>query len=183
MLCTAPKYLTTFALHCYLGWAAIVVKEKLTAHNFVSLKWRFHFSSMFLTSRIFRRFKLFNLPRVVVRHNCILAREPSISNARRHAELLLCPCHSRNLVNKSLSEPCWKCGSTEKGTYFFCEHCKALQKPDDNANYFHLLGAHESFDINLSDLSKKYRQLQSVLHPDKFSNATDVSEEPTNYIE
>lgn len=163
--------------------AAVVVKERLTVHNFVSLKCQFHFPSMSLTSRIFRRFKLFNLPSVVVRHNCILAREPINSNTRRHTELLLCPSHTRNLVNKSPSEPCWKCGSTEKGTYFFCEHCKALQKPDDNANYFHLLGVHETFDINLSDLSKKFRQLQSVLHPDKFSNATDVSEEPTNYIE
>lgn len=39
--------------------------------------------------------------------------------------------------------------------------------------HFELFELPVSFDIDLSDLSQRYRGLQSVVHPDKFVNASD----------
>ena len=39
--------------------------------------------------------------------------------------------------------------------------------------HFELFELPVSFDIDLSDLSQRYRELQRVVHPDKFVNATD----------
>ena len=110
-----------------------------------------------------------------MRHNCLISRESGNAYVTKRTKLLFGQNISQTYVNIAPSDPCWNCGSTEKGAHFFCKQCKALQKPNYNVNYFHLLGVDETFDINLGDLSKKFRQLQSVLHPDKFSNATDVS--------
>lgn len=84
------------------------------------------------------------------------------------------PSLTRSFVN-SVSPPCWNCGQTERESKFFCQKCKALQKPSNNYNFFHLLDVKETFEIDTNELSKKFRQLQSLLHPDKFSNASNVS--------
>lgn len=39
--------------------------------------------------------------------------------------------------------------------------------------HFELFELPVSFDIELSDLSQRYRELQRVVHPDKFVNASD----------
>jgi len=39
--------------------------------------------------------------------------------------------------------------------------------------HFELFELPVSFDVDLSDLSQRYRELQRVVHPDKFVNATD----------
>jgi len=39
--------------------------------------------------------------------------------------------------------------------------------------HFELFELPVSFDIDLQDLSQRYRELQSVVHPDKFANASD----------
>lgn len=40
-------------------------------------------------------------------------------------------------------------------------------------NYFELFGLPATFDIDSQHLSKRYRELQKVAHPDKFVNATE----------
>jgi molecular chaperone HscB len=42
-----------------------------------------------------------------------------------------------------------------------------------NQTHFELFGISESFDIDLEDLSQRYRELQRLAHPDKFANASD----------
>ncbi|MDH5371223.1 MAG: Fe-S protein assembly co-chaperone HscB, partial [Gammaproteobacteria bacterium] len=39
--------------------------------------------------------------------------------------------------------------------------------------HFELFELPVSFDIDLKDLSQRYRDLQSAVHPDKFANASD----------
>ena len=39
--------------------------------------------------------------------------------------------------------------------------------------HFELFELPVSFDLNLQDLSQRYRELQRVVHPDKFVNASD----------
>jgi molecular chaperone HscB len=39
--------------------------------------------------------------------------------------------------------------------------------------HFELFELPVSFDIDLSDLSQRYRELQRAVHPDKFANASD----------
>jgi len=42
-----------------------------------------------------------------------------------------------------------------------------------NQNHFALFGFAVSFDIELEQLSQRYRDLQRTVHPDKFANASD----------
>lgn len=88
-----------------------------------------------------------------------------------------CGVYSRTFSSKLDVGPCWKCGKSRREAGFFCEDCNALQKPNKNYNYFHLLGLSETFDVNPGELTTKFRQLQGVLHPDKFSNASDDEKE------
>jgi molecular chaperone HscB len=40
-------------------------------------------------------------------------------------------------------------------------------------NYFELFGLPVTFDIDTAVLANRYRELQRVVHPDRFANATD----------
>lgn len=65
---------------------------------------------------------------------------------------------------------CWKCGVEKKSVLeLFCDQCNVIQSPQEGSNYFKVLGFSDSYDINSKELQQKYRQMQSVLHPDKFS--------------
>ncbi|XP_060533353.1 iron-sulfur cluster co-chaperone protein HscB [Cylas formicarius] len=89
-------------------------------------------------------------------------------------------------VNKFSSQTfnqdvCWKCGLERKNiTKVFCEECNTVQNPYESANYFKIFNLEEKFDIDPKVLQGKYRRLQSVLHPDKF---TTKSEEERNISE
>lgn len=91
---------------------------------------------------------------------------------------------------------CWSCHrpldacSTGTKESFFCSSCGSLQEINKNyvsklrwwtnalkhftnfassQNFFSLFGIPETFHINQNELTKHFRQFQSVLHPDKFS--------------
>ncbi len=44
---------------------------------------------------------------------------------------------------------------------------------DLSKNHFELFGIPVGFDLDLEDLARRYRDLQRVVHPDRFVNATD----------
>lgn len=69
---------------------------------------------------------------------------------------------------------CWNCTKTFDNATIFCNACSCLQPVDGNANLFEIIGIKRSFKINHQDLKQKYRSLQSILHPDKFSNKSKV---------
>lgn len=84
--------------------------------------------------------------------------------------------HNIKLVNryitstpKYMNSVCWKCGKKRK-EHFFCENCKIIQKPDETLSYFSIFGIQEKFNLDSVQLTNKFRRLQSLVHPDKFSN-------------
>jgi molecular chaperone HscB len=72
-----------------------------------------------------------------------------------------------------VNESCWKCGSKIcDGCSIFCGSptCGSIQKLDPKScNYFCLLGVPEAFDIDSKKLESEYKNLQKLLHPDKFT--------------
>jgi len=41
-------------------------------------------------------------------------------------------------------------------------------------NYFEIFGFPEYYDLDLSELSSRFRKLQSAIHPDKYASASDA---------
>ncbi|KAI5694777.1 hypothetical protein M8J75_005333 [Diaphorina citri] len=81
---------------------------------------------------------------------------------------------------------CWKCLKNLSGKNLFCQYCSSVQKPDSQSNYYDLFDLKLTYLINNVDLSKKFKQLQSQLHPDKFSNKNQeeqaISETYSSYL-
>ena len=71
--------------------------------------------------------------------------------------------------------PCWKCGRCvdDNKERYFCV-CGVVQPPVTNRSLFDVMGVEETFDIDPQELSEKYRNLQRFLHPDKYSQKSDV---------
>ncbi|XP_046963934.1 iron-sulfur cluster co-chaperone protein HscB [Vanessa cardui] len=74
---------------------------------------------------------------------------------------------------------CWSCGNniTTMVSNLFCSNCKVLQRPDKSENYFKILGVKETYDLDENELSKKYKELQKYLHPDKYANRNKEEQE------
>jgi len=57
---------------------------------------------------------------------------------------------------------------------------------DLTRNYFELFGISESFKVDQSALADKYRNIQAVLHPDRYASASDqerrISVQTTAYV-
>lgn len=70
---------------------------------------------------------------------------------------------------------CWRCGRQLdlEEELFFCE-CGVVQKVSDDLTYFELFGFDSKFNIDLEMLSKMYKILQTRLHPDKFTQKSEV---------
>jgi hypothetical protein len=69
---------------------------------------------------------------------------------------------------------CWKCGCEIRASNLICSRCNTLQKPDKSNSYFDVLGIKEGFEVEDRELRTKYRKLQNVLHPDRFSGKNAV---------
>ncbi|XP_065351198.1 iron-sulfur cluster co-chaperone protein HscB [Cloeon dipterum] len=65
---------------------------------------------------------------------------------------------------------CWKCGADKPLDNFFCNKCSALQEPNHSSTYFQMLGVDRKFDLKVAELTKKFRSLQNLVHPDKFGS-------------
>lgn len=85
------------------------------------------------------------------------------------------------LINHTIKQPlfrqirfssCWSCGKDvrNKVNALFCGSCNALQQPANEDNYFKIMGVSESYDLDETELAKKYKELQKYLHPDKFAS-------------
>ncbi|XP_031635220.1 uncharacterized protein LOC116348374 [Contarinia nasturtii] len=70
---------------------------------------------------------------------------------------------------------CWRCGNENAavGIQFKCTKCQSLLELPGDVDHFQLLRVDKRFDIDVKALTNQFRQLQSVLHPDKFSNSSE----------
>ncbi|EDX10660.1 GD14607 [Drosophila simulans] len=59
-----------------------------------------------------------------------------------------------------------------------CSDCGHLQDVNSGINYFKLLSFPIQFSLESQKLTRSFRQLQTIVHPDKYSNKT--SREQTN---
>ena len=65
---------------------------------------------------------------------------------------------------------CWKCKEAIQSPV--CVGCGAIQPPPPNPDYFVIFDLPRSFFID--DISKKYRSLSRMLHPDRFVKKSAV---------
>ncbi|XP_059616314.1 iron-sulfur cluster co-chaperone protein HscB-like [Phlebotomus argentipes] len=72
---------------------------------------------------------------------------------------------------------CWSCGNADGGSGIFCPKCNSLQKVDTSKNYFDILDLPLSYNVDSNALSVKFREMQSFLHPDKFSNKSQEEQD------
>jgi hypothetical protein len=83
------------------------------------------------------------------------------------------------------SRHCWKCGSVlHHDCSLFCEstECGVIQELDqDGCNYFRLFGLEERFDLDDSVVETKFKNLQRLLHPDKFATKSNPEIERSNH--
>ena len=84
------------------------------------------------------------------------------------------PVKFRFLCKNSYLLQCWKCGSKSQDSSLFCKECNSIKKPNINSSYFDLFGVKHRYEINEKELATKYRKMQNVLHPDRFSTKTKV---------
>lgn len=120
----------------------------------------------------------------------------TIANISNESKVSKMKFKTSRLYTQTKLTNCWSChtpmdistGGTKES--FFCSSCGCLQEVNMNyvrmndcrptktlwisltnlQNYFSLFGIAEQFELNQSKLTKKFRDFQSVLHPDKFSN-------------
>ncbi|XP_019874738.2 iron-sulfur cluster co-chaperone protein HscB [Aethina tumida] len=89
-------------------------------------------------------------------------------------------------TKRYMQTKCWKCGIERSRRALFCDKCNMIQSPEVKDNYFKVFEIEERYDVDLKNLRNKYRNMQSVLHPDKFSTKTDeekhISEEYSSLI-
>lgn len=77
----------------------------------------------------------------------------------------------------SQNTTCWNCSKNIKTSTLFCEFCSSLQPVDMTQDFFQILGVKRSYNIKsveLKDLRQKFRNLQTLLHPDKFTSNSKV---------
>ncbi|KAJ8712696.1 hypothetical protein PYW08_008000 [Mythimna loreyi] len=93
--------------------------------------------------------------------------------------LFLNQCIKQSLLRQIRLVSCWSCGKDvqAKAPGLFCGSCNALQQPPKGENYFKIMGVSESYDLDETELAKKYKELQKYLHPDKFANREQKEQE------
>ncbi|XP_035690448.1 iron-sulfur cluster co-chaperone protein HscB-like [Branchiostoma floridae] len=76
----------------------------------------------------------------------------------------------------SVSRACWSCSRQTTG-WFFCEFCQMVQPPAPQATLFDVMDCAKKFDVDNTKLSVKYKDLQRLLHPDRFSQHGEVEQD------
>ncbi|KAH8364306.1 hypothetical protein KR084_005818 [Drosophila pseudotakahashii] len=77
------------------------------------------------------------------------------------------------------SPACWNCqNKSNLRQNMMCSNCGHLQDVNTGINYFELLSFPTQFSLESQKLTKSFRQLQTIVHPDKYSNKS--SREQTN---
>ncbi|KYN20357.1 PREDICTED: iron-sulfur cluster co-chaperone protein HscB, mitochondrial [Trachymyrmex cornetzi] len=100
-----------------------------------------------------------------VKQKCKLYSHHAPSRTTIHSTIPL-----RSLRFCSDSPPkCWNCDYVYKSE-LFCSKCKVLQELPRNLNYFDIMGIKRDYNVMNEEIHKKYRELQKILHPDKFGN-------------
>uniref|UniRef100_H2ZBV2 J domain-containing protein n=1 Tax=Ciona savignyi TaxID=51511 RepID=H2ZBV2_CIOSA len=77
---------------------------------------------------------------------------------------------------------CWNCRKNVQNSKFFCPSCGAALPVEKSENYFTLFDLQTDFIISLPDLQQKFKELQKLLHPDKFSLKSATEQEVSQSV-
>lgn len=105
-----------------------------------------------------------------VKQKCKLYSHHAPSRTTIHSTI---PLRSLRFCSDSPSK-CWNCDYVYKSE-LFCSKCKVLQELPQNLNYFDIMGIKRDYNVVNEEIHTKYRELQKMLHPDKFGNKSEVS--------
>ncbi|XP_054724445.1 iron-sulfur cluster co-chaperone protein HscB-like [Uloborus diversus] len=72
---------------------------------------------------------------------------------------------------------CWKCNAVVIERDLVCMSCGCVQEPRQNLNHFELFKETPHFDIDVRNLTVKFRRLQTLLHPDKIANRSETEKQ------
>ncbi|CAG9809088.1 unnamed protein product [Chironomus riparius] len=78
-----------------------------------------------------------------------------------------------------LSKMCWNCHATlHENVEIFCNSCNHIQRVPKISfeDYFDLFGIQKDPKVNLKELTKRFRNVQSQIHPDKFSTKSEAEQ-------
>lgn len=83
-------------------------------------------------------------------------------------------CHS---YVTSAAFRCWNCQTVlDSRPCVFCKNCSLIQSSEhQNIDYFELFNIPNEYNINTGQLTLNFRKLQNLIHPDKFSNKSEVN--------
>ncbi|XP_034944701.1 iron-sulfur cluster co-chaperone protein HscB [Chelonus insularis] len=83
--------------------------------------------------------------------------------------------------SSEIPKKCWQCNYPFKSE-LFCKKCQTLQEPPDQMDYFEILGAKKSFDVDTKEIQQTFRKMQNILHPDRFGNKSDKEKQYSEYL-
>lgn len=71
---------------------------------------------------------------------------------------------------------CWNCQTmSETKPSLFCKTCSLIQSTEQqDFDYFELFNVENRYDVDTGQLTSNFRKLQNLVHPDRFSNKTEV---------
>ncbi|KAL6267662.1 hypothetical protein P5V15_000737 [Pogonomyrmex californicus] len=107
----------------------------------------------------------------------------AVSPIKQQCKLYLCHVSSRPTVHPTIAlgalrfcsdslPKCWNCDYIYKSE-LFCSKCKVLQELPQNLNYFDIMGIKRNYNVANEEIHRRYRELQKILHPDKFGNKSE----------
>lgn len=72
---------------------------------------------------------------------------------------------------------CWNCQTiSDTRPSLFCKTCSLIQSTErQNFDYFELFNVDNRYDVDAARLTSNFRKLQNLVHPDRFSNKTEVN--------
>lgn len=83
--------------------------------------------------------------------------------------------------NTFSSISCWNCNKIIK-PILFCDHCNSIQSLESkDINYYEIFDLNKNeFLINKNELDMKFKNLQKLLHPDKFASKSLLEQEASS---
>ncbi|XP_055855021.1 iron-sulfur cluster co-chaperone protein HscB [Episyrphus balteatus] len=109
--------------------------------------------------------------------NTVVTQKPITQSSTQPVKTLLTSSkcsHQRFVFQSSNEKKCWNCkAEIKKISNFICDKCRKLQDISEESDFFELLSLPRDFDIPSTKLTKIFRQLQTLVHPDKFGNKTE----------
>ena len=110
------------------------------------------------------------------RHICMTTNNLTYFSARA----ITSPTKTRKLCDLP-KVTCWKCSysysvNASQEVVFFCPSCDIVQEPNSDKTYFDVMNCEQTFDLDIQQLTQQFRNLQSQLHPDKFSLKSEVND-------